>query len=118
MRAGELDRRVKIQKREITQSPTGEEVESWTTIPTSAPDNCIWMGKRDMRANERWAAQQVVAELQTVFTARWYPAFDTIGPESHRLVYRGRVYDIHGIREIGRQEGVEIAAAARAEGAG
>lgn len=115
MRAGDLDRRVRIEKRTRTQAPGGQEVETWAAVPTGAADNCVWMGKRDMRANERWAADQNVAQIETVFTAHWAPAFETIQPDTHRLVYRSRVYEIHGIREVGRREGVEIAAAARGE---
>lgn len=117
MRAGDLDRRVRIQVRVRSQSATGEEVSSWEEVPTAAADNAVWMGKRDMRATERWASEQTVAEIMSVFTAHWAPAFDLIQPDTHRLIYRDRVYEIHGIREIGRREGVEIAAAARAEAA-
>lgn len=109
MRAGARDRQVELQRRTLTQSASGEEVESWTTLGR------LWAGKRDMRANERWAADQLVAEVETVWTLNWWPAWDTIRPDTHRLVYRDRVYEIHGLREIGRHEGIEIAAAARGE---
>lgn len=109
MRAGARDRRVLLQERQLTQSPSGEEVESWNSLGR------LWAGKRDMRAGERWAANQVVAEIVTVWELNWFPAWETIRPDTHRLVYRDQVYEIHGLREIGRQAGIEIATAARAE---
>lgn len=109
MRAGDRDRRIRLQERQLTQGPSGEEVESWISL------GLLWAGKRDMRADERWAANQLVAEISTVWTVNWFPAWETIGPDTHRLVYRDRIYEIHGLREIGRHEGIEIATAARAE---
>lgn len=109
MRAGPLDRRVTVQEKVVTQSPAGGEIEVWSDL------YALWMGKRDVRAAERFAAQQVVAEIDTVFTARFAPALLDIRPDTHRLVYRGRVYNIHGLTELGRRDGVEIACSARGE---
>ncbi len=109
MRAGPLDRRVTVQARSTSQSAAGEVVETWTDLFT------VWMGKRDTRAAERFGAEQRVAEVDATFMARWAPAFDAIRPDTHRLVYRSRIYQIHGITELGRREGVEIACQARAE---
>lgn len=111
MRAGDRDRQVLLQERQLTQSPSGQEVESWTSLQR------LWAAKRDMRADERWAANQVVAQISTVWTLNWWPAWETIRPDTHRLVYRDQVYEIHGLREIGRHEAIEMATAARAEAA-
>lgn len=111
MRIGALDRRVTIQALSTAADAAGEPIETWTDVRT------VWMGRRDMRAAERFAGQQTVAEVDTVFSARWAPATAEIRPETHRLVLDGRVYAVHGVAEIGRREKVEIAAAARAEAA-
>ena len=111
MRAGGLDRQVLIEQRVRPQDSTGELVDTWLPVQR------LWAGKRDMRAAERWAADQLVAELATAWTLRWFPGWDQIRPDTHRLVYKDQVFDIHGVREIGRQEGIEIATAARAEAA-
>jgi head-tail adaptor len=111
MRAGRLDRRVTVEARATTQSDTGEVVEGWSTIQT------LFMGKRDVRAMERFTGTERVAEIDTVFTARWLPLMTYLQPDTHRLVYRSRVYEILGVTELGRTEGVEIACKARAEAA-
>jgi len=116
MRAGPLDRRVVIEKKAPAQDGTGEEVDTWAPVIATG-DHAVWMGKRDVRAGERFAAQQTVAEIDTVFTARWAPGFDEIQPDTHRLVYRGRVYNVQGVTELGRRDGIEIACAARGEAA-
>lgn len=109
MRAGRLDRRVVIEVRSVARDATGQEVETWS------PAKTVWMGKRDVRANERWGAQQVVAEIDAVFTARWRPGDVRLSTDNHRLVYAGRVYNILGITELGRRGGIEIACAGRGE---
>jgi SPP1 family predicted phage head-tail adaptor len=110
VRAGELDRQVEIQKRAQVQAPAGEVIDSWDPVQR------LWASKRDMRASERWAANQRVAELATVWFMRWFPGWEAIRADTHRLVYRDQVFEIHGVREIGRREGIEIATVARAEG--
>jgi SPP1 family predicted phage head-tail adaptor len=108
--AGRLDRRVVLQSKTTTRdASTGEEIEGW------AEAGALWMGKRDVRASERFGPDQVVAEIDTVFRARWSPALTVIRPETHRLLYDDRIYNIHGITELGRRETVEIACAARGE---
>lgn len=110
MTAGRLDRRVVVQERTTSRdAATGEQLETWAEAGT------LWMGKRDTRAGERFSPDQVVAEIDTVFRARWSPALATVRPETHRLLYRDRVYNIHGVTELGRRETVEIACAARGE---
>jgi head-tail adaptor len=111
MRAGKLDRRVAVEIRDIAQSDSGEAVEGWTPVGT------FWMGKRDARALERFSGAERVAEIDTVFKARWLPLMRQLRPDTHRLVYRGRVHEIMGVTELGRAEGVEIACMARAEAA-
>ncbi|CAN5480463.1 hypothetical protein BH10PSE7_BH10PSE7_15460 [soil metagenome] len=109
MRAGELDRRVDVQERTVTQGDVGENVESWSTVRTQ------WMGKRDVRAAERLKGNgELAAEIDTVFKARYLPGRD-IAPDTHRLLYGGRVYQIHGVTELGRGEAIEITCQARGE---
>lgn len=111
MRAGSLDRRVTVQVlSNRAQDASGQEIEEWTPLLTA------WMGKRDIRADERFAGAQVVAEIDAVFVSRWWRAMAEVRPDTHRLSYDGRIWNIVGIREIGRHEGLEFAACARAEG--
>lgn len=112
MKAGTLDKRVTVQIRTRVQSPTsGEETEVWADLFT------VWMSRRDIRAGERWAGTQEVAETDASFRARWSAALLEVRPDTHRLVHRGRVFDIHGVADLGRLDGVEFACKARGEAA-
>lgn len=107
MRAGKLDRRVTIQVRSVAQNSVGEEVESWGTLAE------VWAGIEPQQAIQRFAVNQLLSEVSQVFRVRWYEWGSTIDPNQHRLVYRDRVYDIQGVFEIGRREGLQIACKAR-----
>lgn len=109
--SGRLDRLVTIEVRALTKGATGEQVESWSCLTTR------WMSKRDVRAAERFAGQELRAEIDTVFRCRFPDPCDlVIAPDTHRLKYGGRVYQIHGCSEIGRREALELSCSARAEG--
>lgn len=111
--SGPLDREVMVQLKTPTRGAAGGEQFTWTNV------QLVWMSKRDVRANERIAANQKMAEVDTVFRARWTPLMDELDfrADTHRLVYDGRAYEVHGAIEIGRRESVEIMCAARAEAA-
>lgn len=112
MKAASLDRRVTVQIRTRVQSAaSGEETEVWADLFT------VWMSKREMRTTERWMADQEVAEVDSSFRARWSPALLEVRPDTHRLVHRGRVFDIHGVIDLGRLDGVEFSCKARGEAA-
>lgn len=108
MWAGRLDRRVAIQQRSDAQSLAGDPMATWATVKTVA------MGKRDLKAEERFAGSQVAASVTTLFTARAQAVRD-VDPATYRLVYEGQVFNIEGRRELGRNDGVEFQCSARGE---
>ncbi len=108
MRAGPLDRRVTVEVKSETRSRAGAVKESWSTVGS------YWMGFRQPRASERFVSDQIVAEVDAEFSVHYFTG-QSWWPDSHRLVYRGRIYDIRGRREIGRQDGLVFNAKARAE---
>jgi SPP1 family predicted phage head-tail adaptor len=108
--AGTLDRRATILKKSAVQANSGQEVETWTPVAT------LWAGKRDARASERYSDGQMVAEIDTVFTFRYFASL-LVKPDRHRIVCEGLTYDVFGATEIGRHEGVKVSAGARAEAA-
>lgn len=110
MRAGRRDRRVMIQTRTDTRAPSGEPIEGWADVGE------VWAGKRDVRAGQRFGAAQIMAEVDTIFEMVRRPGGVELTPDTHRLVFGGRVYRIHGVAEIGRNKSIEVAASARAEG--
>ena len=103
MRAGELDRRVTLQHRELSDADTqGERTETFVTYAT------VWAKKREVTERERFTAQQVQAELDAIFTIRYRN--DVLATD--RLICEGRTYNIRPGREIGRREGLDLAATA------
>jgi SPP1 family predicted phage head-tail adaptor len=53
--AGRLDRRISIESKTVVQDEFGQPVETWAELAT------VWAHKRDIRANERFRAQQEIA---------------------------------------------------------
>lgn len=105
MKAGSLDRRITIERFTATVDDFGEEVKSW------APLRTVWANVTPISDGERWRAGEVGATVTTRFAIRWGAG---VGVED-RIVFDGRVYDVVGVKEIGRREGQEITASARAE---
>jgi len=105
MEAGTLDRRIIIQRAQITTDASGGEVETWL------PHLAVWASVEPILDGERWRAAEIAAHVTTRFVIRWGAGVTV----EDQVVYEGRVYDIEAIKEIGRREGQEITAAARAE---
>lgn len=109
MLAGRLDRRITIQHKTVAQNELGEEVETWADHAT------VWASKFDVSDGEKVAAAEVSATITTRFQIRYSSDVAEINPGDDRVVFDGRTYDIWGVKEIGRREGIEITAAARAD---
>jgi len=105
VRSGRLDRRLTLQRRTLTENDYGEAVETWTDLAT------VWAEKIPVRGAERYAAMQTVAEVDTRFKIRYRTDISPLD----RVVCAGTTYDVKGVLEIGRREGWEIYATARAE---
>lgn len=98
MNAGELDRRVEIQRATITRDDWNTPVETWATIATT------WASKRDRHETEINELNQTVTFTRTLWKIRYRADIST----TDVLVYGAETYDITGIKELGRQEGLEI----------
>lgn len=101
MRAGLLDRKITIQAKTVTQSDSGEEVETWSTLAT------VWAHKIENRGAERFTARQLTGNAVRTFQFRWSTTLSVLTVEN-QLVYEGVTYDITDVREIGRHEGIEV----------
>ena len=108
MRAGELDRRIDIQSAVITNNDLNEPIETWISLGS------VWAKKTDISDGERIRASEVSAQITTRFLIRWSIAMSAVTPKD-RLIFDGKTYDIFFVKEIGRHEGIEISAAARAD---
>jgi SPP1 family predicted phage head-tail adaptor len=105
MEAGKLDRRITVERATTTTDAYGGEVATWVPLGT------VWAAVEPISDGERFRAAEVAAQVTTRFRIRWGLGVTV----EDRVVYDGRTYGIVGVKEIGRREGQEITAAARAE---
>jgi len=108
MESAKFDRKITLQRRASTQDAAGAPVLTWQTLAV------VWTIKRDVSDSERVASAEVSAEIGTRFQIRWDSSWSTLNPKD-RVVSAGLIYDIVGVKEIGRREGLEISAIARAD---
>ena len=106
--AGELDRRITIQRATTTLNEFNEPIVTWTDLTT------VWAKRRDASATESYRAQEVGAEITARFTIRWSSVAESVNP-SDRLSFDGRLYNITAVRDIERNRWREIDAVARAD---
>lgn len=102
MISARMDRKIAIQQPTVTYNDYGEPETSWAD-----PVN-VWAEVKQQSARETWSAGKI-AEVEVAFMIRYRSGID----ETCRVVYDGSNYDISGVREIGRQDGLEIMAKAQ-----
>ena len=106
IRSGRLDKRITIQRKTTTPNDYGELIETWVDLVT------VWAIYLPARGSERFAAQQQIAEIDTVFRIRYRQGVTAMD----RIVYNGRTYDIKAVVDMcGRKDGIELYAKTRAE---
>ena len=98
MRAGDLDRRISIERFTSTVSDTGEPIETWANLAT------VWAKVDQQSGREFFATVQEVSERKVVFRIRWIEGLIVLD----RVVCDGVMHDIHEVRRLGRKEGVEL----------
>jgi SPP1 family predicted phage head-tail adaptor len=108
MGAGKLDRRVQFQRFTLVDDGFAE-TEQWADHGGK-----VWASKVDVSDGERLRADQVAANLTARFVVR-HSAFAADLTAKDRIVYNGETFNIFGIKEIGRSEGLEITAGARVD---
>jgi len=105
VRAGKLDRIITLRSRVQTKNDFGEMEESFKDLGK------VWAEKRDLRGNERFVAQQTVGRVDTVFRIRHRTDISSLS----ELICDEENYEIQGILELGRREGLELQARRRSE---
>lgn len=103
MKAGKMDRIVRIEQQVTAQDSFGEPIVTWAVLDTA------WAEVSPLRASERFTSQQFSAEVDTRFRLRWRSDVDA----TMRIIHDGAAYDIASVTEIGRREGIEIIARSR-----
>lgn len=110
-----LDRRIQFLRGTVVTDGFGTRLE-WNAANPAADNHGspVWASKSDISDGERWRASEVQAHITTRFLVR-YSAFTAGITPKDRLVFEGRTYDIHGIKEPPRtrRQWIEITASAR-----
>jgi SPP1 family predicted phage head-tail adaptor len=106
MRAGDMDRRIAIEKRVLTTGPFNEQIVTFVLLAD------VWAEVKQQGGSEFLAAETVTAERRVVFRIRWLPGVSALD----RVTHEGRAHNITETRELGRREGIELYTTALDEG--
>lgn len=110
MIAGPRDRRITIAYPVAgAEDGYGEAAIVWTLA------GYRWASAKPVSDGERMNNGQPLATQMYRFQILWDTAMADMDP-TWRVTHDGRVYDVTGVKEIGRREGIEITATARADG--
>lgn len=107
--AGDLDRRIQLQLSVEGSDAAGDPVSSWEDVFK------LW-ARRIPRAigAENAGEGGVLRDFDIVWEVRDGEKARSIAPESHRILYKGRVYEIVGIRAgLRRADRIDILASSR-----
>ena len=108
MQAGKLDRRIILQRSTKANDAFNQPIETFSTLAT------VWASYLPLSDSEKARANEIYSNLTARFQIRWSTVVATLNTKD-RVSFDGRVFDILGVKEIGRHEGLEITAAARGE---
>lgn len=106
-----IHRPIILQRAKITTNDLNEEISTWE------PLGRVFAERSYKNATEVLSpAQQVQATLITRFKFRWAQAIADFNPKDRiQDDIDGRIYDIKGVYEIGRQQWIEVHCTARAD---
>lgn len=109
--AGQLDRRITVERYSVTTNDLNEEVKAWPPGGGSTVGT-FWARRRDVSDGERRTEGQLGSWLESRFTLRWSTEAATITAKD-RIVHDGATWSIVGApKEIpeGRRQWIEITA--------
>ena len=109
MRAGDLNRRITIQRVSVTQDEYNNDVETWEDFCT------VWASYEPLSDGERLRAGERAAEASARFQIRHSSQVADVSAWD-RLLFGCVVHNISHVKEIGRREGIELTTIARADG--
>jgi head-tail adaptor len=102
---GKLDRRVTI----MTAAKDDDGFSSEPGVPAEVGKR--WMSRVDVSDGERMRAESFGAKITSRFVCHYDSITATIRAETFSLVCEGLTYNVTGVKEIGRCEGLEITTA-------
>ncbi len=95
MRAGQKNRRIRIESLTTAKSGFGSDVETWTLLRD------VWAAFSFVKSDEVNAASQLTSERLVTFKIDYIAALQ---PKLHRVLFQGQVYDIQAVDEVGYHE--------------
>lgn len=111
--AGALDRRITVEVASSVQDGAGDPVLTWAPAFRLFARRHLKTSPEAAAGNEFLGDQSVIRRTELVWEVRWGPLALSIAPETHRVVYKGRIYQVLAINEgAGRQDRVWIRCAA------
>ncbi|MCK1541442.1 head-tail adaptor protein [Bradyrhizobium sp. 179] len=126
IRAGSLDRRVTIQRRTVTQSASGEAIETWANVSVRRPAS-MWPLKGD---DENFRSPEKVAYERIEFRVRYSSDVADLSPldrvihpaltaeqaaDTNYVIPTRSIHDVLGTLEIDRRRGIRIITQRRAD---
>lgn len=108
VRAGLLDRQVRLERRFEETDASGQVLVRWLPLAT------VWARVEPLGGREAFGQEQFVATGDVRFTIRWRADVTPL----HRVVHEGREYDVVSVAEDGRREALLVIGRARTEGRG
>jgi len=106
IKAGELDRRIIVQRATVTRDGLNNPVETWVDHAT------IWAKYEPVSDGEKFRAGERASEIGARFTIRYSSQVADVSPKD-RLVFSGRTYAITRVKEVGRRVALEITVVGR-----
>lgn len=110
MISGPRNRRITIERRTYTTDSFGGEIVAWIEVGSG-----WWVSSLPVKDSEAFRNSEATATITHRFQMLWSAtAWAEIDPRC-RITFDGRLYDVVAVKEIGRRDGIEISATARAE---
>lgn len=106
--AGKLDRRVTILRGSKSKDALNADILVWTAFAS------VFAMVMPVNDAERLRAGETLGLKSSRITVRYSKTMATVDHRD-RLQFDGRLYDINGVKEVGRREFIEITATARAQ---
>ncbi len=107
LNSGDLDREIVLETATQTQSDSGEPIVTWGGAET------VWAQWLSTSTREVFRLQREGSYIDGLF--RIYDKSPRPTPEATRVVFEERLYDVTGVVEIGRGEGLELLVVAHGE---
>lgn len=108
--AGLLDREIVIEvATQSTQSESGEPTFDWT----NARRTRVWAQWLPRGTRETFRYEREGSYLDGIF--RMYDLSPRPTPENTRVIFEGRIFDVQGVTELGRGEGLDLSVVAHGE---